>query len=92
MPAKKQFHPKALLSSRRNVTKGLAARTKILTVLETGPASAPEIAKKTGMRYSRVNYHLRSLQTEKIAQSTKKRRRNTWSITRYGQQSLEPVD
>ena len=53
------MHPKAYLATKRNVKAGLKARSKILFVLEEAKRSAPHIAKRSGLGYECVTYHLR---------------------------------
>src|SRR5439155_21369544 len=55
-------HPRAYMTGMRNVQRGLASRTKIITTIEeSGKSQASEIAKKAGLGTACVNYHLKLL-------------------------------
>ena len=84
---KLEMHPKAYLTTKRNVKAGLRARSKILFVLEETKKPAPEVAKSSGLRYNCVTYHLRSMMKERIVERSKQRP-YIWAITRFGQQRL----
>ncbi len=83
------MHPKAYLATKRNVKAGLKARSKILFVLEEVKRSAPEIAKRSGLGYECVTYHLRSMRKERLVERSR-RRPYLWGVTVFGQQRLSP--
>lgn len=87
--AKLEMHPKAHLTTKRNVKAGLRARSKILFVLEEARRGVSDISKKSGLGYSCVIYHLRSMRKECLVERTG-RRPYTWTITKFGQQRLAP--
>jgi len=80
-------HPKAYLLRRRNVKLGLAARSKILTFLETERANAKKIAKETGISYPMVLHHLRLLEAEGVVVH-KGKKPYVWGLTGVGQTRL----
>ena len=84
----RQFHPKAYLTTKRNVSKGLRARTKILEAIEKQSSWVNTVAVETGLSYSSIRYHLRTLRKEGIVESTERRRPRTWKLTNLGQQRL----
>jgi hypothetical protein len=81
------FHPKAFLSTRRNVKLGLAARTQVIQVLENTALNVRGICKVTGLSYRIVVHHLRLLETEKVA-TRRGKKPFTWELTGVGQQRL----
>ena len=84
---KRAHHPNAFLTLIRNYTRGLVARTGILSVLERGIANAKAIAQKTGLKYGTVLYHLHLLESEKILRVGEKKP-YVWEVTGAGQQRL----
>ncbi|MBS7622118.1 helix-turn-helix transcriptional regulator [Candidatus Bathyarchaeota archaeon] len=84
----RRVHPKAYLTTKRNVSKGLQARTKILETIEKGAAQAGKVSVETGLSYSVVTYHLRMMRDEGVVEPSGGKRPLTWTITRFGQQSL----
>jgi len=84
---KRPYHPKAYLLRRRNVKLGLTARSKILTRLEAGRASAKEMAKETGINYPMVLYHLKLLEAEGVV-IHKGKKPYLWELTGLGQTRL----
>lgn len=82
------LHPKAYLTSRRNVKAGLVARTRILLVLENNRKSAPQIVKEAGLSYSCVTYHLRALRKDRLVDRLNKAKPFAWGLTPFGQQKL----
>jgi predicted transcriptional regulator len=84
---KKVFHPNAYLTTIRNVTRGLRARTWILSVLEKKSAEAKTIAKEAGLSYCVALHHLRLLMVEDIV-GRKGGRPYTWMLTGVGQKRL----
>ena len=82
------YHPRAYLTHKRNVRPGLEARTKIITVLEARPGlTAAQIAAETGLSYSSVSLHLRSLEKEGIV-ARRGGRPYRWFLTGLGQARL----
>jgi len=84
---KARYHPKAFLSLRRNVSRGLTARTKILSLLERSPQSAKMLAEKIGSSYTSILHHLHLLEAERITTRGNKKP-YLWSLTGAGQQRL----
>lgn len=82
------LHPKAYLTSKRNVKAGLISRSKILVILEKERKSASAIAKETVLSYECVSYHLRTLKKERLVDRVTKTRPFTWGLTPFGQQKL----
>ena len=82
------LHPKAYLTSKRNVRAGLVARSKILLIVEKEPRSAPQIVKAAGLSYACVLYHLRALKKERLVERVSSRKPFTWDLTPFGQQKL----
>jgi len=86
---KHPYHPRAYMMGMRNVQRGLASRTKIITTIEdAGKARASEIGKKAGLGKACVNYHLKLLAGQKVVTSKKIGRSYTWTLTTYGQERL----
>jgi predicted transcriptional regulator len=69
------------------VKSGLAARTKVLNVLDKHLADAAAIAQETSMSYGAVMYHLRLLETEGTV-CRKGKRPYIWMSTGLGQKRL----
>jgi DNA-binding transcriptional ArsR family regulator len=82
------FHPNAYLVDFRNVKPGLRARTRILSALEKGSGDAKTIAKRTGLHYRVVMYHLKLLEAREIIQR-KGNRPSIWVLTGLGQKRLQ---
>lgn len=82
------LHPKAYLTSRRNVRPGLISRTKILLVLEKQRKSARDIAKEAALSYECVAYHLKAMRKDSLVDRLTKTKPFTWGLTRFGQQKL----
>ena len=82
------LHPKAYLTSKRNVKAGLIARTRILLVLEKDRKSAPELVKEAGLSYACVTYHLKSLKKDRLVERLSNRKPFPWQLTPFGQQKL----
>ena len=87
--ARNEMHPKARLAAKRNVKAGLRARSKILFVLEETKRGASDISKRSGLGYDCVTYHLRSMKKERLVERSRQRP-FVWSLTRFGQQRLNP--
>ena len=84
---KETYHPNAYLTSLRNVSLGLRARTKILDALEKGSSNAKKIADQAGMRYSVVMHHLKLLWSEGIVRR-EGGKPSVWTLTGAGQKRL----
>jgi predicted transcriptional regulator len=88
MPEAPAFHPKAYLTSKRNVKAGLLSRSKILVVLERERKTASAIAKEASLSYECVTYHLKTLKKERLVDKLTKAKPFTWELTPFGQQKL----
>jgi predicted transcriptional regulator len=88
---KAKFHPKAFLSTKRNVKLGLTARTKVIQVLENAALNVRGVCKVTGLSYNIVVHHLRLLEAEKVV-TRKGKKPFTWELTGAGQQRLVNVN
>jgi len=88
MPKAVTLHPKAYLTSKRNVKAGLVSRTKILFVLEKGRKSTRDIAKEATLSYECVAYHLKSMKRDRLVDRLSKAKPFTWELTPFGQQRL----
>jgi predicted transcriptional regulator len=82
------LHPKAYLTSKRNVKAGLISRTKILFVLEKGQKNVRDIAKHSKLSYECVAYHLKAMKRERLVDSSTKTKPFMWGLTPFGQQRL----
>jgi predicted transcriptional regulator len=82
-------HPKAYLTSKRNVKAGLVSRSKILRALDDRGKSAKAISQDTSLSYECVSYHLKSLKKDRLVQHLTKVKPFTWGLTPYGQQRLQ---
>ncbi len=102
-----KYHPNAYLERKRNVVRGLKARTKILEVLTMAAAAAinegeeirekgdeltiKAVSKSTAMSYPSSFHHLRLLEEEEIVKREGKRPYK-WILTGKGQKSLDELD
>ena len=84
---KVDHHPKAFLTLKRNVQRGLLARTRMILVLEKEVSNAKKLAQETGLSYASVLYHLHLLEAEDIL-TRKGKRSYLWKLTGAGQQRL----
>jgi predicted transcriptional regulator len=89
MSKKQAFHPKAYLTSKRNVKAGLISRSKILIALERERRKARDIARETALSYECVAYHLKAMKTDRLVDKMGKGKPFTWSLTPFGQQKLQ---
>lgn len=87
MPRLEGYHPKAFLSLKKNISPGLIARTKIVSLLEEKKTNAKTVAQGTALSYSAVLHHLHLLEAENIVVHRGKRP-YVWSLTGAGQQRL----
>ena len=88
MPKGPALHPKAYLTSKRNVKPGLISRTKILLVLEKGHKSTRNIAREASLSYECVAYHLKAMKKDRLVDRLTKTRPFNWGLTPFGQQKL----
>jgi predicted ArsR family transcriptional regulator len=88
---RKKYHPNAYLELRRNVIKGLKARTKILEVIAGANArTIKEVANLAVLSYSASRHHLRLLEDEHIVKRTGKKPYK-WKLTGKGQKRLNQL-
>jgi len=83
-------HPKAFLTVKKNIRRGLLARTQIVLVLEKKTSNAKGVAQETGLSYASVLYHLNLLEAEKVL-ARKGKRPYLWELTGAGQLRLTDV-
>ena len=81
------YHPKAFLTMKKNVRRGLVARTQILLLLDKTASNTKAIIQQTGLRYAVILHHLRLLEAENIL-TRKGKRPYVWELTGAGQQRL----
>ena len=81
------YHPKAFLLKTRNVKKGLVARTKIVSTLDSIHCSARVINERTGVHYSSILHHLHLMKDERIVERNDKKP-YIWKLTGLGQKKL----
>ncbi len=84
---KEAYHPKAFLVHKKNVRRGLIARSKIVLILEIDAVNIRKLSENTGLKYPSVLYHLRSLENEHIVVRGFKKP-YTWQLSGVGQQTL----
>jgi len=93
------YDPDAFLRRRRNVRRGLSARTKILAVLrgenaregkarDSGGMTASEISCVLGLSYSAIMHHLHLLEAEGVLTHEIVKGHYKWKITGRGQKRL----
>ncbi len=82
------YHPRAYLSGMRNVSRGLASRTKIIEAMEQGKTRVSEISENSKLGRACVSYHLKLLLRKKIGQVREVGREGRWTLTKYGQEKL----
>ncbi len=82
------YHPRAYLSGMRNVSRGLASRTKILGTMEQGRTRISEISEKSKLGTACVSYHLKLMLHQKIVHVAQTGREGRWTLTKYGQEKL----
>ncbi len=86
------YHPKAFLTVKRNVRRGLLKRTQIILLLEKKAfekkdSSARKVAQEIGLSYVSVIHHLKLLEAEEVL-ARKGKRPYLWELTGAGQQRL----
>jgi DNA-binding transcriptional ArsR family regulator len=87
----KKFHPNAYLERRKNVVRGLTARTKVLEAIgRARVGTITEISRLTVLSYAASRHHLRLLEDEEIVRRVGKRPYR-WRITGKGQKSLNQI-
>lgn len=82
------IHPKAFLSRKRNVKRGLVARTRILQALEKQDSNIRGITELSGLKYNVVGYHMRLLEAEQVVGRKGDKKPYVWGLTGAGQQRL----
>ena len=82
------YHPRAYLAGMKNVSRGLASRTKIVEALEAGKTKVAEISEKAKLGYSCVSYHLKLLLRHRVVHVAQTGRTGRWTLTKYGQEKL----
>lgn len=88
---RKPFHPNAYLERRKNVLRGLKARTKLLEAIgRARVGTITELARLTVLSYSVSRHHLRLLEAEDIVTRVGTRPYR-WRITGKGQKSLNQL-
>jgi predicted transcriptional regulator len=88
---RRKYHPNAYLEHRRNVIRGLKARTKILEVVGRANAlTIKEVSNLAVLSYSTSRHHLRLLEDEQIVKR-KGKRPYKWKITGKGQKRLNQL-
>jgi DNA-binding transcriptional ArsR family regulator len=87
---KGSYNPKAFLMHKKNVSRGLATRTKIVSFLEEDFLTAKMLSEKAGVRYSSVLYHLHLMEDEYIV-TRESGRPYLWKLTGVGQKRLIEV-
>jgi len=93
-----KYHPNTYLERKRNVVRGLKARTKILKVLAMTDVREKEneftikaVSGSAAMSYSSSFHHLRLLEEEKIVKREGPKPYK-WVVTGKGQRSLDELD
>jgi len=82
------YHPRAYVSGLRNVSRGLASRTKIIQAMEQGKAHVADISERSKLGKACVSYHLKLLLRRKVVGLTQTGRTGRWTLTKYGQEKL----
>ena len=82
------YHPRAYVSGMRNISRGLASRTKIIQTMEQGKAHVADISEKSKLGKACVSYHLKLLLRRKVVGLTQTGRTGRWTLTKYGQEKL----
>ncbi|MDW8048469.1 MAG: winged helix-turn-helix domain-containing protein [Nitrososphaerota archaeon] len=88
--SKGNYHPKAFLLYKRNVSKGLLVRTKIILSLEHSCQTARKISEMTNLKYSTILHHLRMMEKERIV-AREAGKPNVWTLTGIGQKRLTEI-
>jgi len=88
---RKKYHPNTYLERKRNVIRGLKARTKILEVMGRAKAlTIKEVSSLAVLSYSTSRHHLRLLEDKQIVKR-KGKRPYKWKITGKGQKRLNQL-
>jgi len=82
------YHPRAYVSGMRNISRGLASRTKIIQAMEQGKAHVADISERSKLGKACVSYHLKLLLRRKVVGLTQTGRTGRWTLTKYGQEKL----
>lgn len=72
---------------KRNVKRGLIARSKLVRALNSGQRTIRELCMKINLNYSKALYHITLLEKYRIVARGKKKPYK-WRLTGYGQQFL----
>jgi DNA-binding IclR family transcriptional regulator len=72
----------------RNISRGLASRTKIIQAMEQGKAHVPDISERSKLGKACVSYHLKLLLKRKVVSLTQTGRTGRWTLTKYSQEKL----
>lgn len=87
--SKRNVHPNAVLPNSKNMSKGIEARSLILTKLEGQELVTRDIMALTKMSYSRVLYHLSLLRKHMLVKKKgSKRGKISWALSGLGQQQI----
>ena len=84
---KNNYHPNAYLKHVRNVKCGLAARTRLLSLLETQQVATGSAAFNANMSYAAALHHLRLLEEDGTI-IRRGKRPCIWQLTGMGQKRL----
>ncbi len=84
---KETYHPKAYLSSIKNIKRGLKARTLVLNVLERHSVDTKTTGSEAGIPYAVAMHHLKLLKSEGIVER-KGDKPYVWVLTGLGQKRL----
>jgi hypothetical protein len=84
---KESYHPNAYLQHVKNVRSGLAARTKLLNLLDQQAVSAGTLARNSKMSYAAAIHHLWLLEAEETV-NRRGKRPCVWVVTGMGQKRL----
>ncbi len=82
------YHPRAYLAGMKNVSRGLASRTKIIEAMERGLTRITEISERSKLGRACVGYHLKLLLKKKVVNMAQMGREGRWTLTKYGQEKL----
>ena len=72
----------------RNVSRGLASRTKIIDAMEGGKTTVSSISEKAKLGSACVSYHLKLMLHQKVVHVVQVGREGRWTLTKYAQEKL----
>jgi len=84
------YHPRAFLIRRKNVARGLAARTKIISSLEREDLTAKALSQMISASYSSLLYHLHLMEDEHLV-TRQDGKPFIWKLTGIGQKRLVEI-